>query len=141
MSKDKPRNLAASVRHRLTELARKQGEDFQLMLTRYAIERLLYRLSRSPYREEFILKGAMLLRVWTDQLRRPTRDLDLLSKGDHSIARLVEVFKDTCGLAVEEDGLTFDPEAVRGERIKEDQECEGVRIRCEARLGQPRIDL
>lgn len=141
MSKDKPRNLAASVRHQLTELARKQGEDFQLVLTRYVIERLLYRLSRSPYHHEFVLKGAMLFRLWTGQLHRPTRDLDLLGKADYSVEHLVEVFKEVCCLAVEEDGLVFNPKTLRGERIKEDQQYEGVRIHCEARLGQPRIEL
>jgi len=141
MSKDRPRNLAASVRHRLTELARKQREDFQQVLTRYAIERVLYRLGRSPYRDKFVLKGAMLFRLWTDQLRRPTRDLDLLGMGDHSALQLVKVFKDVCALAVEDDGLVFDAGSVRGERIKEDQEYEGVRVHCECRLGQARIDL
>jgi hypothetical protein len=101
VSKDKPRNLAASVRHRLTELARMQGEDFQLVLTRYVIERLLYRLSRSPYRGEFVLKGAMLFRVWTNQIHRPTRDLDLLSRGEPSFAALTKIFRDICGLAGE----------------------------------------
>jgi predicted nucleotidyltransferase component of viral defense system len=141
VSKDRPRNLAASVRQRLTDLARKQGEDVQLVLTRYAIERLLYRLSSSPHGKQFVLKGAMLFRLWTGQRQRPTRDLDLLGTGEDSIERLVEVFKAVCGLAVEDDGLTLDPEAVRGERIKEDQEYEGVRIHCDARLGQARIDL
>ncbi len=141
MSKDKPRNLAASVRHRLTDLARKQGEDFQLVLTRYVIERLLYRISRSPYRDEFVLKGAMLFQVWTDQIHRPTRDLDLLGKGKQTLKMLATTFRDICGLAVEEDGLTFDPATVTAERIKEDQEYEGVRVGCRAQLGQARIQL
>jgi predicted nucleotidyltransferase component of viral defense system len=141
VSKCKPRNLAASLLHRLTELARKQGEEFHLVLTRYAIERLLYRLSCSPYRKEFILKGAILFRLWTEEIHRPTRDLDLLGTGDHSIDHLVDVFRTICTTVVAEDGLTFDPQSVRGERIKEDQEYEGVRLHCQARLGQPRIDL
>jgi hypothetical protein len=141
VSKDKPRNLAASVRQRLADLGRKLGEDFQLVLTRYALERLLFRLTSSPYREEFILKGAMLFRLWADQPHRPTRDLDLLGKGEPSVERLVEIFQAVCGQPVEEDGLTFAPQAVRGERIREGQEYQGVRIFCEARLGQPRIDL
>jgi predicted nucleotidyltransferase component of viral defense system len=141
VSKDKPRNLAASVRHRLTELARKQGEDFQLVLTRYVMERLLYRLSRSPYRDEFVLKGAMLFRLWTGQLHRPTRDLDLLGKADRSVEHLVEVFKQVCCLGVVDDGLVFDHKTVRGERIREDQQYQGVRIYCQAGLGQARIRL
>lgn len=141
MSKDKPQNLAGSVRYRLTELARKQGEGFQLVLTRYVIERLLYRLSRSPYRDEFVLKGAMLFSVWTGQLHRPTRDLDLLGKVTHSVERLAEVFREVCCLPVVDDGLVFDEKTVRGERIREDQQYQGVRICCVARLGQARINL
>jgi predicted nucleotidyltransferase component of viral defense system len=141
VSKEKPRNMAASVRYRLTELAHKQGEDFQLVLTRYVIERLLYRLSRSSYRDEFVLKGAMLFRVWTGQLHRPTRDLDLLGTLGRSVEHLVEVFREVCSVAVEDDGLVFAPETVRGERIKEDQQYQGVRICCDARLGQARISL
>jgi predicted nucleotidyltransferase component of viral defense system len=129
------------VRHRLTDLAHKQGEDFQLVLTRYVIERLLYRISRSPYRDEFTLKGAMLFRVWTDQIHRPTRDLDLLSRGEPSLEALTQIFRDICGIEVEDDGLTFDAATVTAERIKEDQEYEGVRVECKAQLGQARIAL
>lgn len=141
MTKEKPRNLAASVRQRLTDTARKLGEDFQLVLTRYAIERFLYRLSRSEHRDEFVLKGAMLFRLWADQPHRPTRDLDLLGKGDSSIERMVEVIRGVCGLDVEEDGLTFDPDSVEAGLIKEDQDYEGVRVNCTVRLGQARIIL
>jgi hypothetical protein len=141
VSKDRPRNLAASVRHRLMELARKQGEDFQLVLTRYVIERLLYRLSQSEHGRQFVLKGAMLFRLWADQPHRPTRDLDLLGKGEPSLEGLTQVFRDICGLAVEEDGLAFDPDSVTAARIKEDQEYEGVRVSCRAYLGQARTDL
>ena len=88
MSKDRPRNMAASARARLADLARKQHEDFQLVLTRYAIERLLYRLTRTAHAAEFVLKGAMLFRLWADQPHRPTRDLDLLGRGDPSLDRL-----------------------------------------------------
>lgn len=141
MRKEKPRNLAASVRHRLFAMARKQGEDFQLVLTRYVIERLLYRLSTSEFRDEFVLKGAMLFRLWGEQIHRPTRDLDLLSRGKPTLETLVSVFRDICGLADEDDRLTFDPTTVTAERIKEDQEYEGVRVGCRAQLGQARIDL
>jgi len=141
VTKEKPRNLAASVRQRLSDLARKLGEDFQLVLTRYAIERFLYRLSRSEHRNDFVLKGAMLFRLWADQPHRPTRDLDLLGKGDSSIERMVEVFRGVCGLDVEEDGLTFDPDSVEAGLIKEDQDYEGVRVNCTVRLGQARIIL
>ena len=128
MSKEKPRNLAASVRHRLMELARKQGEDFQLVLTRYVIERLLYRLCQSEHKNQFVLKGAMLFRLWADLPHRPTRDLDLLGKGDSSLATLAKIFRDVCNLQVEDDGLTFHPNSVAAEPIKEDQDYEGVRV-------------
>jgi len=141
VSKDRPRNMAASVRARLADLARKQHEDFQLVLTRYAVERLLYRLTRTEYAAEFVLKGAMLFRLWADQPHRPTRDLDLLGRGDPSVDRLAAVFRAVCGAAVEDDGLLFDPAAVTAGKIKEDQEYEGVRVGCVARLGQARIDL
>ncbi len=141
MSKQKPRNVAASVRQRLTDLARKQGEDLQLVMTHYVIERVLYRLGQSEFRDQFILKGAMLFRLWADVPHRPTRDLDLLCKGANTVERLVKVFETVTGLAVEDDGLTFDPATVTAGRIKEDQEYEGVRVHCEVKLGQARIDL
>lgn len=141
MNKGKPRNLAASVRHRLMDLARRQGEDFQLVLTRYVAERLRYRLTRSPYRNNFVLKGAMLFRVWTDQVHRPTRDLDLLSRGEPSPAALTQTFRKICGLAVEDDGQTIDPATVTAAHIKEDQDYEGVRVGCRAQLGRARINL
>ena len=74
-------NLSASVRQRLLNLAAKRKEDFGLLLTRYALERFLYRLSVSPYRDSFVLKGALLLQLWTEETYRPTRDLDLLGCG------------------------------------------------------------
>lgn len=141
MSKDRPRNLAASVRHRLMELARKQGEDFQLVLTRYVIERLLYRLTQSNHADQFVLKGAMLFRLWADQPHRPTRDLDLLGKGEASPEALAGVFRDVCTVVVEDDGLTFEPDSVTAGQIREDQEYEGVRVECRAHLGQARITL
>ena len=105
MSKDRPRNLPASVRERLHKLAAARKEDFQLVLTRYGLERLLYRLSRSPHADSFILKGAMLFQLWAGQPHRPTRDLDLLGRGDNSIAAVVGAFREVCNQAVEEDGL------------------------------------
>jgi hypothetical protein len=91
VSKDRPKNMAASVKARLTDLGRRQGEEFQFVLTRYAIERLLYRLAATTHAGEFVLKGAMLFRLWADSQHRPTRDLDLLGRGDPSVGRLAEV--------------------------------------------------
>src|SRR5262245_43527493 len=97
------KNVAASVRQRLVNLSRKTGEDFQLLLTRYAVERLLYRLSESAYATQFVLKGAMLFALWTGQMHRPTRDLDLLGFGDGSAERLAEVFRSLGSATIHDD--------------------------------------
>jgi predicted nucleotidyltransferase component of viral defense system len=141
VTKEKPRNVAASVRQRLMNLARAQNEDFQLVLTRYALERLLYRLSQSEHRDVFVLKGAMLFELWGDQPHRPTRDLDLLGHGENSIPRFERIFREVCKLAVEEDGLVFKAESVRGDTIKEDQEYEGLRLKLDCRLENARIPV
>ena len=122
-------------------VARTQNEDFQLVLTRYALERLLYRLSRSEHRDVFVLKGAMLFQLWSRQPHRPTRDLDLLGRGDNSIPRFERIFREVCDLTVEEDGLVFSAESVRGETIKEDQEYEGLRLTLDCRLENARIPI
>jgi predicted nucleotidyltransferase component of viral defense system len=136
-----PKNLTASVQARLLNLARHRGEDFQLVLTRYGIERLLYRLSRSPYRDEFILKGAMLFQVWADEPHRPTRDLDLLGRGPTDVQRLTEVFRAICTTPVVDDGIHILVDTIHGEEIRETQEYRGVRVLFEARLANMRIPI
>lgn len=135
------KNVAASVHQRLYDRARTRGEDFNLTLTHYAIERLLYRLSQSRYRDRFVLKGAMLLTVWSGTPYRATRDLDLLGRGDNEVAALVTMFREICQVPVEDDGLAFVADSLRGEEIREDQEYEGVRLTLDARLGSARIPL
>jgi len=137
----KLQNVAESVRQRLYERAKAAGEDFQLILIRYGCERLLYRLSQSPYRDRFILKGAMLLSVWSVTPYRATRDLDLLGHGNNEVAALEEVFREICRIPVTDDGLQFLPDSVKGQEIREDQEYEGVRLSFEARLGVARIPI
>jgi predicted nucleotidyltransferase component of viral defense system len=140
---NQPRNLAASVRQRLLNLAQAQKEDFNLVLTRYGIERLLYRLHSSEVGERFILKGAMLFILWSDTPHRTTKDVDLLCRGDNSIAEIEAVFRSVCEVAVVADGLEFDRATVKGELIKADREYPGVRIRLTAFIaGTPtRINL
>ena len=104
MNNKRGENTAASVRDRLLALARERGEDFQWLLTQYGLERLLYRLSQSNYRERFILKGAMLFILWGDQPHRPTRDVDFLGFGDSSEPGLQKVFRELCNLPVDDDG-------------------------------------
>jgi hypothetical protein len=121
-------NTAASVKQRLLNRARAQGEDFNLLLTKYALERVLYRISQSPHKDTFVLKGALLFELWTEQTHRPTRDADFLSKGGNSLERFQKIFEDICVMTVHDDGLRFDPASVRVYRIKEDQDYEGIRV-------------
>jgi nucleotidyltransferase AbiEii toxin of type IV toxin-antitoxin system len=141
MTKPEIKNLAASVKARLANLAREQKEDFQELLSRYGRERLLYRLSVSEYKERFILKGALLFAYWTGVPHRPTRDMDLLGHGSPDIALLEDVLRDLCKIEVQPDGLVFQSNSVRGERIKDDEQYEGVRLHLVALLEKARIPL
>lgn len=139
---DKPgKNKAASVRDRLLSLARERGEDFQLVLTQYGLERLLYRLSQSDYRDRFILKGAMLFLLWNDQPHRPTRDVDFLGYGDNSEAGLQTVFRALCELSVDDDGLTLESNTVRVEAIRDDTEYGGMRVKLVGDLARARVPI
>jgi predicted nucleotidyltransferase component of viral defense system len=133
-------NLPASVRQRLLNLATERKEDFGLVLSRYGLERFLYRLSTSPHRDLFVLKGALLLQVWTGETYRPTRDLDLLGNGMPNLS-YQKIFSDVCSRDVEDDGLAFLSETIRVERIRDEEAYEGVRVLLEARLGNVRIPL
>jgi predicted nucleotidyltransferase component of viral defense system len=141
VKKEGPRNLAASVRARLLNVAKARGEEFQHLLTRYGLERWLYRLSQSPHRDRFVLKGAMLFTVWGGEPHRATQDLDLLGYGAKDIPELERIFREVCAVEVEADGLEMLPETVHGHSIREDQEYEGVRIQLMAALGVARIPL
>lgn len=135
------KNVAASVQAKLLERARARGEDFQLLLLRYANERLLFRLASSAHAENFILKGAALFTVWTGEAHRATRDLDLLGFGDSSEAHLAKVFAEILKAPVADDGLLFDPSLVKVAPIREDQEYGGVRITFVGRLGNAKVPL
>jgi hypothetical protein len=131
------KNLTASVRQRLVNLARTRNEEFGLILTRYGIERLLYRLSQSEYRNAFVLKGALLFELWTKRPHRPTRDLDLAGRQETTVAGMKKLFAEICAQPVESDGLVFDPKAVRTETIREELAYQGVRVRCPRTLATP----
>lgn len=142
MSNPKPKkNVAASIRQRLLNLSRQRKEDFGLILTKYGLERILFRLSQSKYRDLFILKGALLFELWTEQRYRPTRDADFLATGDNSPERFAKIFKEICVQKVEDDGLRFDEEAVKAEAIKEGADYEGVRVTFVGHLGEARISI
>jgi predicted nucleotidyltransferase component of viral defense system len=143
MSKEIPKNVAASLRQRLMNLARSDNQEFQLILTRYALERLVLRLSLSPYAERFILKGATLFYVWNpiSQAYRPTRDLDFLMSGENSVETLETIFRKIIQMEVSPDGLIFDPESVKAAPIREDNRYGGLRIQLMAILEKARIPL
>jgi predicted nucleotidyltransferase component of viral defense system len=133
-------DIAASVRQRLLN-KKAAGEQFQTVLARYGVERLLYRLSKSPHADSFVLKGAMLLRIWGAGLHRPTTDLDLLGLGESDIEHLEDVFRAVCEVPVEDDGLVFLADTIHGARIREDQTYQGVRLKLLAMLGVARIPV
>jgi predicted nucleotidyltransferase component of viral defense system len=141
MTRKQPVDLAASVHRRLLNISLAMGDSFNLLLSRYAIERLLYRLSVSPYANQFVLKGALLFLVWQMPDHRPTRDLDLLGYGDDSAERLRTVFHALCALNVEPDGITFLPDSIQVRQIREEQEYGGQRITMTAMLGRARISV
>lgn len=133
-------NIAASVRTRLLNLARQTNQPFDALLTRFVHERLLYRLSRSPHADRFVLKGAMLLTTWLPDTARATRDLDLLGFGDAGEQRIHGIFQEVLSIAGD-DGVTFDLDALRVGLIREELEYGGVRLRGTASLAGARITV
>src|SRR5262249_27641848 len=129
-----PKDIGASVRARLLRLARERGDDFQLLLTRYANERLLYRLPVSRPCARFALKGAALFTLWTGAPHRATRDVDLLGFGDPSAAHVRRVFADVVACDVGDDGVLFDAASLAVGPIREDQAYGGVRVTVAARV-------
>lgn len=135
-----PRDLPASISGRLKNISRSRGEDMLYVLSRYALERLLYRLGRSPYAEQFVVKGALVFTLWRDQPHGPTRDLDLLGFGSDDADRIRGVFADLCVLPVAEpDGLVFQPQTLKVMPIRETQAYAGLRVTLQATLGSTRI--
>ena len=139
MSKKKPTNIPVSIRNRLFAHARTQEEDFQFVLIRYALERLLYRLSQSPHGGLFTLKGAMLFGLWSNDRHRPTKDLDLLGQGEVDVPRFEQVFREICPIPCAEDGIAFKSDTVKAEKRREDDLYEGLHVELEAELAGSRI--
>ena len=139
-SRPRPNNVGASVRQRLLNLAHAGGQPMELLLTRFALERLLYRLSLSPHRERFVLKGAMLLATWFDEPHRATRDVDLLGFGDAAEDALLGTFREIMAVEVD-DGVSFDLKGLRIEAIREEVEYGGSRLRTTAALAGARIPI
>ena len=140
MKKDQ-RNLAASVGARLMNRAKQTGDDYQRLLVSFCFERFLYRLGASSVHDRFVLKGAMLLRLWSAEPYRATRDLDLLRKGDGSFAAIRTDIETICAAQVESDAVVFDPASIRIESIRPEDEYAGTRVTLPARCGSARLML
>ena len=136
----KTRNHGASLRARLLNKARTDGLDFQLLLTRYGLERLLYRLSISPERDNFLLKGALLFDLWYDVPLRPTRDIDLLGFGLAEIPYLVAAFEGICAIEVD-DGIAFDAMSIRADEIRKEANYAGIRLALTGTVGGARCPV
>lgn len=141
MSGDTKDRVAHSVRQRLLNLSRERREDYNLLLTRYAIERFLYRLSLSAHRANLILKGALLFQLWAREMHRATRDMDLLAVESAKAVDIETKLNAICSTPVEEDGLTFNLTELRLVDIREDNRYGGIRARFPARLGSAKITM
>lgn len=141
MEKRKVTNLPASVHHRLLNLAKETQRPFNELLQYYTMERFLFRLSQSPFAERFVLKGALMLRVWDVAQARPTMDIDLLGRTANTVENLVEIIRQCLSIEVAEDGIRFDPESVLGEPITVEKKYQGVRVRIRGTLGNARLSL
>ena len=135
------KNTAASVHQFLLNEAKKTSRPFNELLQHYAIERFIYRLSKSSHSDRFILKGALMFSVWCGPASRPTMDVDLLGRIDNSLDVVISIIKDIVGLDVEADGMSFNSETVTAVRILEDAEYKGVRVRVQGNLGNARVSL
>ncbi|HUV12696.1 MAG TPA: nucleotidyl transferase AbiEii/AbiGii toxin family protein [Acidobacteriota bacterium] len=136
-----PRNIPASIRQRLLNRAKDDRRPFNELLQYYAMERFLYRLSRSTHANRYVLKGALMLRVWRSPETRPTMDIDMLGRTSNEEADIVAQIRDILTVDVEADGLTFDPDSIQAERISEDADYGGIRIRFLGALDSARIRL
>lgn len=130
-----------TVYTQLARLSRSSGRPFQDVLQFYGIERFLYRLTQTPYNDRLILKGALMLYAWDAPAFRPTRDIDFLGRFDNSLEKMKEVADAACRVSVEPDGLIFDPHTIVAERIKEDADYQGVRVRRVGYLGKSRVPI
>ena len=129
--------IAASLRARLLNLAKAQRVDFNQILVRFALERILYRLSQSAHADRFLLKGALLFTLWYDMPHRPTRDADLLGFGPSDLASIEQTFRDIAGVDVN-DGMVFDPASVTAEEIRKEAGYAGARVRISGEIAKAR---
>jgi predicted nucleotidyltransferase component of viral defense system len=135
------KNIPASVRQRLLNKAKQDRRSFNEILQYYGMERFLYRLSQSPYAQQFILKGGLMLRVWQVAESRPTMDIDMLGRTSNEPSRIVLQMQEILTLAVEPDGMTFDVASIQTEPITKDSDYQGIRVRCLGYLDTARVNI
>jgi hypothetical protein len=135
------RDVGASVRQRLLNKSKEQARPFQELLAYFAMERFLYRLGQSKHAESFVLKGALLLKVWNAPHSRPTMDIDLAGRTSNELQHLAGIVKELCEAPVESDGVEFDGHSIEIGRIKEDAEYEGARVQFVATIAKARIRM
>lgn len=134
------KNIGESVRSRLKNIAVKEGSDFNAVLTRYGLERLLYRIGESEYSKQFLLKGALLFNLWYDMPHRPTKDIDLLGFGDNDLAYIKQTFSKICRISAD-DGISFLSESVTVDTIKKDGGYTGARVELFGELAKAKIKI
>lgn len=137
---DPARNVGASVRARLLNHSRETGRPFENLLVHYALERLLYRLTRTEHAERFVLKGAMLLMTWLEIPLRATRDIDFLGFGEPSPEGMLQVFREVLAVDVD-DGVVFDVDALKVDRIREEVAYGGLRLQTSATIDKARVKV
>jgi hypothetical protein len=135
------RNVPASVRQRLLNRSRRDRRPFNELLQYFAMERFLYRLSRSAHASRFILKGALMLRAWRSPQFRPTMDIDMLGRTSNEKTSIIGQIREVLAQDVEADGLSFDPDSIRAEEITEDADYQGVRVRFTGTLDSAKINM
>lgn len=133
-------NRSASVLARLLNIAKQRGDDYHMLLNRFALERLLCRIAASHHADRFLLKGALIFSLWYEQPHRPTRDADLLGFGPDDAETLVATFRNIAAIAMD-DGITFDPQSVRADSIRDDSRYGGLRVRLNGRIDNVRCAL
>jgi len=136
MTDRSPNNIVASIHQRLLNASKQTNRPFNDLVTYYAIERFLYRLSQSRYADRIILKGGLMLQVWNAPVTRITRDIDLLGKFNNDLDQVKKTVGVVCDIEVENDGLVFDPKTVETSRIAEDADYKGVRVTFRGRFGK-----
>ncbi|HAT7943152.1 TPA: nucleotidyl transferase AbiEii/AbiGii toxin family protein [Legionella pneumophila] len=134
------KNIGESLRSRLKNIAVKEGSDFNAVLTRYGLERMLYRIGESEYSNQFLLKGALLFNLWYDMPHRPTKDIDLLGFGDNDMAYIKQTFSKICSISAD-DGISFLSESVTVDTIKKDGGYTGARVELFGELAKAKIKI